>query len=183
MTLVDLSPEMLAVSRELNPDCAHQQGDMRTVRLEQQFDGVLVHDAVMYMLTEADLAAAFRTAWEHCRPGGAAIFVPDCTRETFVPQTDHGGHDGELRSLRYLEWSYDPDPSDDTYVTDYVYLLRTGQLDVQVVFDRHLEGVFSRQVWLSLLAETGFDAGMLTDAYGRDVFTARRSAQQTGNDQ
>ena len=33
MTLVDLSDEMLAVSRQLNPECEHHQGDMRTVRL------------------------------------------------------------------------------------------------------------------------------------------------------
>ena len=30
MTLVDLSEDMLAVSRELNPECEHVQGDMRT---------------------------------------------------------------------------------------------------------------------------------------------------------
>ena len=33
MTLVDLSNEMLEMSRQLNPECEHQQGDMRTVRL------------------------------------------------------------------------------------------------------------------------------------------------------
>ena len=33
MTLVDLSAEMLAVSRRLNPECEHVVGDMRTVRL------------------------------------------------------------------------------------------------------------------------------------------------------
>ena len=32
MTLVDLSPGMLKVSRELNPECEHVQVDMRTVR-------------------------------------------------------------------------------------------------------------------------------------------------------
>ncbi|MHC4615594.1 MAG: class I SAM-dependent methyltransferase, partial [Planctomycetota bacterium] len=37
MTLVDLSPHMLEVSRALNPECSHQQGDMRTVRLGTLF--------------------------------------------------------------------------------------------------------------------------------------------------
>src|SRR3954451_13098124 len=45
MTLVDLSDEMLAVSRRLNPDGAHHQGDMRTVRLGRTFDAVFLHDA------------------------------------------------------------------------------------------------------------------------------------------
>src|SRR6266481_5817924 len=40
MTLLDLSAEMLAVSAQLNPDCEHIQGDMRTVRLGRQFDAV-----------------------------------------------------------------------------------------------------------------------------------------------
>ena len=43
MTLVDRSGEMLDVSRLLNPDCTHVRGDMRSVRLGQEFDGVLVH--------------------------------------------------------------------------------------------------------------------------------------------
>lgn len=175
MVLVDLSPDMLAVSRALNPECEHQQGDMRTVRLGRLFDGVLVHDAVMYMLSEADLAAACQTVWEHLRPGGAAIFLPDYTRETFVSETIHGGHDGDSRSLRYLEWSYDPDPADDTFVTDYVYLLRTGNQDVQVFFDRHLEGLFARRVWNRILTDTGFEVRMLIDPYDREIFTAVRT--------
>ena len=46
MTLVDLSDQMLEVSRRLNPDCEHHQGDLRTIRLGRSFDAVLIHDAV-----------------------------------------------------------------------------------------------------------------------------------------
>ena len=76
MTLVDLAAGMLAVSRELNPECEHVQGDMRSVRLERQFDAVFIHDAVDYMATKADLKAAMRTAYIHCAPGGVALFAP-----------------------------------------------------------------------------------------------------------
>lgn len=86
---------MLAVSAALNPDCEHRQGDMRTVRIGRTFDAVFVHDAVMYMTTERDLRAAIETAFVHCRPGGAALFAPDCVCETFVSETEHGGHDGD----------------------------------------------------------------------------------------
>src|SRR5689334_12465539 len=55
LTLVELSPGMIEVSRRLNPECEHQQGDMRTVRLGRQFDGVFIHDAVCYMTTTEDL--------------------------------------------------------------------------------------------------------------------------------
>ena len=40
MVLVDRSDGMLAVSRALNPECEHIQGDMRRVRLGRQFDAV-----------------------------------------------------------------------------------------------------------------------------------------------
>ena len=49
LTLVDLSPVMLAISQALNPECEHLQGDMRTVRLGRLFDAVFIHDAIMYL--------------------------------------------------------------------------------------------------------------------------------------
>src|ERR1700686_2758957 len=69
MTLVDLSPHMLAVSRSLNPECDHLEGDIRTVRLGRTFDAIFVHDAICHMTTEADLRAVMATAFAHLRPG------------------------------------------------------------------------------------------------------------------
>src|SRR5262245_47892136 len=37
-TLVDLSDGMLGLSRDLNPECEHEVGDIRTVRLDRMFD-------------------------------------------------------------------------------------------------------------------------------------------------
>ena len=70
LTLTDLSPGMLAQSRAINPEAEHIAGDMRTLRLHRQFDYVLVHDAVCYMTTLADLRAAIATAAAHCAPNG-----------------------------------------------------------------------------------------------------------------
>ena len=89
LTLVDASPDMLAVSRALNPECEHVQGDMRSVRLEREFDAVFVHDAIAYMTSRDDLLRAMRTARAHCRAGGVALFAPDHVLETFVPRTSH----------------------------------------------------------------------------------------------
>jgi SAM-dependent methyltransferase len=165
MTLVDRSPGMLAVSGALNPECEHIEGDMRTVRLGRLFDAVFVHDAVTYMTTLDDLRRAMETAFVHCRPGGAALFAPDCVRETFRPSTDHGGHDGPGRSLRYLEWVRDPDPADTTYTADFAYLLREGT-SVWVEQDRHIAGLFARADWLRLLAEVGFRPAALPFPHG-----------------
>jgi SAM-dependent methyltransferase len=162
ITLVDRSTGMLDVSRKLNPECVHRVGDMRTVRLGSRFDCVFVHDAVAYMATETDLRRAIETAYVHCMPGGAALFAPDHLRETFRPSTDHGGHDGGGRGLRYLEWTWDPDPADNSYVVDYAYLLRDRDGAVRVELDRHVAGLFSRGEWLRFLGDAGFEATAVT---------------------
>lgn len=156
MTLVDIAPAMLRVSRNLNPECEHIHGDMRDVRLGRRFDAVFVHDAVNYMTTEQDLGRAIETTWVHLKPGGAALFCPDDVRETFRPRTSHGGHDRMLRSLRYLEWVWDPDPEDTTVVTDFAYILR-DKYGVRIEYDRHVTGLFPRAAWLRLLQEQGFE--------------------------
>ena len=157
-TLTDLSPEMLALSRALNPECEHLEGDMRTLRLGRTFDVVFVHDAISYLTTEDDLRAALETAAVHARPGGVVILTPDATTEIFKPTTDHGGHDGEDgRSLRYLEWTHAPEPDATTYVTDYAIVARGPGDELQVVHDRHTLGFFPRTTWERLIADVGLE--------------------------
>lgn len=159
MTLIDRSDEMLDVSRRLNPECDHHQGDMRAVRLDRTFDAVFVHDAVAYMTGEADLRQAIVTAFVHCRAGGVAVFVPDCTAETFRATSDHDGTDGaDGRGARYLEWTWDPDATDTCIRTEYAFLLRDADGGVHAVHETHRTGLFSRQTWLKLLEEAGFDS-------------------------
>jgi SAM-dependent methyltransferase len=179
ITLTDVSEEMLAVSRLLNPGCEHVRGDMRTLRLGRVFDAVVVHDAIGYMTNEDDLEAALETAYVHTRPGGAALFMPDHVRETFRAETSHGGHDGAGRSLRYLEWTWDPDPDDTRYVADFAYLLREED-DVRVVHDRHVVGLFPRDTWLRLLDEVGYRAEAVDDRWQRVVFVAQRPLSSPG---
>jgi len=181
ITLADISPGMLNLSRSINPECEHIEGDMRTLRVGREFDAVFVHDAVVYMTTEDDLKAAIETAFVHCRRGGAALFAPDHVREKFSPYTDHGGHDAEDgRGLRYLEWTWDPDPSDDTYTVDFAYLLRDADGSVRVEQDRHIEGIFARDTWLRLLTGAGFEAECVAfdhselDPGSYEVFVARK---------
>ena len=164
MTLVDPSAGMLAHSHRLNPECEHHQGDMRTFRLGAggQFDRVFIQDAIFYMVDLQDLGQAMETAFFHCRPGGALLIAPDCVSETFQPGTENGGHDGADRSMRYLEWRWDPDPSDHTYLVDFAFLLRDSSGSVRVEHDRHVGGLFPRAEWLRLLREVGFVPTNLT---------------------
>ena len=161
MTLVDLSSEMLAVSRRLNPELEHIEGDMRTVRLGREFDATFIHDAIAYMTTPIDLRAAVETAFIHTRPGGVALFCPDYTRETFNTSTEHGGYDHGAKGMRYIEWVWDPDPADSTYIADYAFVLRDEDGQVRVLHDRHEEGLFSQQTWKEVLTDVGFEPSIV----------------------
>jgi SAM-dependent methyltransferase len=182
MTLMDLSADMLEVSRTINRECEHHQGDMRSFRLGRSFDAVFVHDAIEYMTTPADLRLAIETAYAHCRPGGLAVLVPDNISENFEPQTAHGGRDHpDGRGVRFLSWSSDPDPTDTTTRTDFAFLLRDASGGVQVAHDTHELGLFPREVWLTVLREVGFQARAVAevtteDRIPREFFVGSRPA-------
>lgn len=177
-TLTDISPGMLAHSRRLNPGAEHLVGDMRTLRLGRRFDAVLIHDAIMYMTTPEDLRAALATAAVHVAPGGRVVVLPDWVAETFEPGEECGGEDApDGRGLRYLEWHWDPDPADHTYLVDYAYLLRGTDGQVAAAHDRHVEGLFSREEWLAAFDAVGLDVTRVEDPWRHDIFLARpRSA-------
>ena len=179
-TLTDLSPDMLDLSRTLNPECEHRVGDMRTLRLGRTFDVVFAHDALSYLTTEDDLRAALETAAAHAHPGGVVVLTPDATAETFTPGTEHGGHDGEDgRSLRYLEWTHAPGSSDaHSYVVDYAIVVRDPRGQIRVVHDRHTLGLFPEATWRRLLVEVGLEQldVRVEDPHAEEhaVFVARR---------
>ncbi len=182
---------MLAVSRQLNPDCEHVEGDMRSIRLGREFDRVAIHDAICYMTTLEDLERAIQTAWVHCRPGGAALFAPDCVLETFQPSEDCGGSDrggresggreSGRRGIRYLEWVHPIEAGATSYCVDYVCVLRDEDGSVRVEHDRHSEGVFPRAAWIGILERTGFEARVIpfehSEAGALEVFTGARPAR------
>jgi SAM-dependent methyltransferase len=181
LTLLDISPDMLEVSRRLNPECEHLQGDMRTARLGRTFDAVLVHDAVDYITSTGDLRQVIETAFAHCRPGGIALFVPDYVKDTFGELTGAGGGgtDGSGRQGSFVERTWDPDPADDWVQAEYELTLREADGTVEVVHETHRLGAFSRAQWQRLLLAAGFepDAARAVRPAGRmpgNLFAGRK---------
>lgn len=176
-TLTDLSEPMLALSRARNPECEHVASDMRSLRLGRTFDAVLAHDGITYMTTEADLRAAIDTAFVHTRPGGAAIFTPDDLADTFVEGSDLHEADDGVRSLRFIEWSWDPVPGDDKIQVEYALLMREGG-EVRSAHDRHETGLFTRATWIRSLEAAGFVVDAVRRPIGDgetdEVFLCRR---------
>ena len=177
MTLVELSPAMLDISRKLNPDVEHVEGDMRSVRLNRTFETVMIHDAIMYMTTEQDLLAALVTARAHLAPSGALMVLPDYVAETFEMEVDTGGNDardGSGRGVRFMSWSHAPVAGSTTHEVDYAILIRAADGSVELVHDRHTIGLFPRRTWQETFIRAGFaPPTSVHDSWGRDVFTAR----------
>lgn len=177
LLLTDISTQMLAVSQALNPECEHRVADMRSLRLDRRFDAVFVHDAASYLTSAADVAAMLVTARHHLEPGGVLLLAPDFIAESFRSTTTCGGHDGEGRALRYLEWMWDPDPDDGIYFADYALMLHEGDA-LRVERDRHVCGLFSRDVWLLAMEAEGLTPQAVVfehsemDTAGSELFLA-----------
>jgi ubiquinone/menaquinone biosynthesis C-methylase UbiE len=155
-TAVDLSDAMLEHSRRLNPGVTHVVGDMRTVRLGRRFRAVLIHDAIDYLVSEDDIRATFATAFEHLEPGGLFVCAPDWFRETLrTPSVTLHGPRGTDPQVTFLEYVHDPDPRDTTIETVFVFVVRRGG-KVEVIEDRHTQGLFPMETWMRLLGEAGF---------------------------
>jgi hypothetical protein len=166
---------MLAVSRAINSECEHILGDMRSLRLEREFDLVLVHDAIMYAIDAVSVRATLETVFRHCRPGGAAVLVPDFVKETFQPKTASGGEDGaDGRGLRYLQWIWDREANDEICEVAFSFMLREANGEIRFENERHRFGLFARETWLRWLHDAGFSAKSRIDPWGRDVFIGRK---------
>ncbi|MBU0493991.1 MAG: class I SAM-dependent methyltransferase [Chloroflexi bacterium] len=161
VTAIDVSEDMLALARRLNPEVAYQPGDMRSARFEQPFDAVMAGDSINYMLTQPDLRAAFETAYVCLKPGGVFCTYAEETVERFRQhKTDCFTRAQGDVAITFVYHSYDPDQADTTYESTFVYLIRRGG-QLQVETDRHLSGLFPLDTWLRLLRDVGFQVAQL----------------------
>jgi len=162
VTSVDISKEMLGLAKKLNPEVKYIIGDMRTVRLNQTFDAVVIADSIDYMQTKKDLSAVFMNAYKHLKPGGVFYTYAEETKERFKQNHIHTTYhkQGNIE-ITLIENNYDPDPTDTIYDADFIYLIRkNGKLKIEA--DRHQMGIFSEKTWTDLLQKAGFKVKQIT---------------------
>ena len=67
------------------------------------------------------------------------------------------------RALRYLEWTWDPDPADTQYLFAMVYLLREEGGELRTVLDEHHCGLYGHEDLLRIIARAAFiGAGLVS---------------------
>jgi len=155
VTGVDISPNMLEIARNLNPEVVYHQGDMRTIELWECFDAVAIPDSIAYMTTEEDLQSAIMTAHKHLKPGGVLLIVTSITEHFSQNNFIYTGTRGDIE-ITVFENNYVPRSAGATYEATLVYLIRRqGKLEIYT--DRHILGLFKLQTWLDLLKKAEFD--------------------------
>ena len=74
-----------------------------------------------------------------------------------------------------MEWTWEPDANDQTYVVDYAFLLHRRDGTETVEHHRHVLRLVSRAQWLEWLGAAGLPALVETDRWRGEVFTGVRS--------
>jgi SAM-dependent methyltransferase len=144
MTLTDISPEMVDMSRRRNPMCDNRVADMFAANLGRDFDAVLIHDAADYILDTDQMDAAFRTARKHVRPGGMLLVVPDHLADYWQPSVMTGGSGDVHYEARYCE-------REGGIRIDF-----TVTVGDRVIEESHDIGLFPQYIWVDRLRAAGF---------------------------
>lgn len=153
VTGVDLSMGMLNKARQAHPDVESIEGDMRTIRLNRQFDAVAIPDSIDYMASQEDLRQAIQTAVTHLKTGGVLLVVAK-TEEVF--QNNNFAYTGEKDGIHVtvLENNFINPFRPHTYEATLVYLIRQqGELTVHT--DHQVLGLFSQAIWDEVFKNAG----------------------------
>lgn len=171
---IDASAEMLRVARRNAPGVRFVRGDMRTVRLEREFDVVVsLFSAIGYMRTLRDLQRAADTLAAHARRGGAVIVEPWLTPSTFAPRTSVLSADRpDLKAARVGRSVR----KGRTSILEMQYLLARPGKPVRHVADRHALGLFETDELLAAFDRAGLRTKFLRHGLmpGRGLLVGRK---------
>jgi SAM-dependent methyltransferase len=155
VTGVDLSPAMLEIARQVNPEITYLQGDMRSIDLAQRFDVVAIPDSIDYMVTLADLRSAITTSARHLEPGGVLLVVGKLREEFRDNNFCYTGAKGGVE-ITIFENNHVSRHDPSTYQATLVYLVRQHD-ELSIHTDCHTLGLFSRAEWLEVFGSAGLE--------------------------
>lgn len=170
---LDLSPELLAVARERNPDLPFHQGDMRSFELDGLYDVITcLFSSIGYMTTVDDLHRAIDRMAAHLVPGGLLIVEPWLTPDAWRANTVHALFidEPELKIARINTSLTEGRVS----VFDLHHLIGTPEGTRHVV-EHHELGLYTIDEMTGAFAAAGLDVRYDPDGLtGRGLYVARK---------
>lgn len=169
ITGVDLSKGMIELARNRHPDVDYIEGDMKTVKLNHQFDVVAIPDSIDYMVSEDDLLQTIKNAVSHLKIGGILLVVAKI-EETFYNNNFAYTGEKEGVSVTLLENNYKNSFNPNTYEATLIYLIRKqGQLSIQT--ENQILGLFSQTTWENIFkkADLIIQKTTLSDVYEKYI--------------
>ncbi|MDD5454604.1 MAG: class I SAM-dependent methyltransferase [Candidatus Ratteibacteria bacterium] len=154
VTGVDISNGMLKIAKSKNPEVIYYRANMRNVELNKSFDVVVIPDSIGYMTKTGDLKKTLATAYKHLNPGGVLLVTSHIAEEFKDNNFVYTGAKGDTK-ITIFENNHILDQAKTKYEAVLIYLIcRKG--DFKIYTDRHLIGLFKRDIWLKLLKNAGF---------------------------
>ncbi|NPV77965.1 MAG: class I SAM-dependent methyltransferase [Anaerolineae bacterium] len=179
---IDISPELLEIAAQRNPEIPFHCGDMISFELDKKFDVVTcLFSAIGYVKTLDRLNQAVRSMTKHLVPGGLLIIEPWFTPDTWIPNTVHSLFvDEEDFKLARINTSL---VEGRVSILDLHHLVGTPQ-QTNYFVEHHELGLFESEEMLDVYRRNGFyvfyDSEGLT---GRGVYIGRLPlGKETSND-
>ena len=167
VTGVDISRGMLKVAHSLNPDIRYKRGDMRSFRIAEAFDTVIIPDSIGYMLALQDLRKTVLNAGRLLKPGGVLLIVAH-TQEEF--QENNFVYSGTKNGVHVtvFENNFILNSQKTNYEAAVTYVIRKKG-HTRFYHECHTIGLFPRAVWIDLFKGAGFEVNetKITDLYDR----------------
>lgn len=163
LTGVDVSTGMLDIAKQINTDVSYVLGDMKTIRLDERFDAVVIPDSIDYMCTLEDLHTTILNAAKHLKAGGVLLVVAK-TKEEF--QENNFVYSGAKGDTHITVFENNHIVSENTYEAAMFYLIRQGK-ETSLHHEIHTLGLFSGEQWMNMFKECHFQVEMfqLDDLY------------------
>ena len=155
ITGVDISNGMLKVAQNLNPNVNYLYGDMRTIRVPELYDTVIIPDSIGYMVTIEDLKKTIHNAYNHLKQGGVFLIVAQVREEFKENNFVYTGAKDNI-NITVFENNHITDSSKKKYEAVITYLIRRGG-KLEIYNDCHIIGLFPLKTWLTLLEDIGFE--------------------------
>lgn len=172
VTGLDISGDMLRVAQEKarasGLHIAFIRQDMREIALHRPVDAIVCAcDGVNYLLSEAELAAFFTTAYKALRPGGCFLFdVSTLYKLEHVLGNATYGED--TRDCTYL-WKNCYDPESRLCEMRLNFFVPDGQRRYERFDERHVQRAHTDAEIRSALSKAGFTNIEAFDAFTRNV--------------